>query len=58
MDKAHQFQCPNCGYTYDEQHGDENEGFPPGTRWLQIPNDWACPDCAVREKVDFVLKQH
>ena len=58
LDTPHQFQCPNCGYIYDESRGEENEGFPPGTRWLQIPNDWPCPDCAVREKVDFVLKQH
>ena len=29
------------------------EGFPAGTRWEQIPDDWCCPDCAVREKVDF-----
>ena len=20
----------------------------------QIPDDWCCPDCGVREKVDFV----
>ena len=58
IETTHQFQCPNCGYTYDERHGDEKEGFPAGTRWLQIPDDWPCPDCAVREKIDFVLKQH
>jgi alkane 1-monooxygenase len=49
-----QFQCTDCGYIYDESVGCEREGFPPGTRWSQIPDDWPCPDCAVREKVDFV----
>lgn len=22
-------------------------------RWSAIPDDWACPQCAVRDKVDF-----
>lgn len=48
------YQCPDCGYVYDEVAGDPHEGFPPGTTWKNIPEDWACPDCAVRDKVDFV----
>ncbi len=45
--------CPACGYVYDEQAGHPREGFPPGTPWSQVPEDWACPDCGVRDKVDF-----
>jgi alkane 1-monooxygenase len=48
------YQCTDCGYVYDEAQGCPREGFAPGTRWAQIPQDWACPDCAVREKPDFV----
>jgi alkane 1-monooxygenase len=48
------FQCTDCGYVYDESIGCAREGFPPGTRWSQIPDSWPCPDCAVREKLDFV----
>ncbi len=51
---ATRFRCTDCGYIYDEAEGCEREGFPPGTRWTQIPDNWPCPDCAVREKVDFV----
>ena len=51
---AMQYQCPGCGYTYDEAEGDAREGFPPGTPWSAIPEDWCCPDCAVRDKPDFV----
>ncbi len=51
---ATQYQCTDCGYIYDEARGCESEGFPAGTKWAQIPDDWPCPDCAVREKVDFV----
>ncbi len=45
--------CPVCDYVYDEAKGAAREGFPPETRWDQIPDDWCCPDCGVREKVDF-----
>lgn len=49
-----QLACPGCGYVYDEAKGEPREGFAPGTRWTQVPDDWACPLCAVREKPDFV----
>jgi alkane 1-monooxygenase len=47
-------RCPGCGYTYDVVSGDEREGFAAGTAWADIPESWCCPDCGVREKVDFV----
>ncbi len=50
---ATRHQCPGCGYVYNESIGCPQEGFPPGTRWSQIPETWACPDCAVRDKPDF-----
>jgi len=50
------YRCPSCGYTYDEQSGNPREGFPPGTAWSEVPDDWPCPDCGVRDKVDFELE--
>jgi alkane 1-monooxygenase len=47
-------RCPGCGYTYEVDAGNELEGFAAGTAWKDIPDDWCCPDCGVREKVDFV----
>ena len=47
-------RCPGCGYTYEVAAGNELEGFAAGTAWSEIPDDWCCPDCGVREKVDFV----
>ena len=47
-------RCPGCGYVYDVTAGDEHEGFAAGTAWADIPDTWCCPDCGVREKVDFV----
>ena len=47
------FRCPECGYVYDESQGDEHEGYRPGTPFEALPDDFACPDCAVRLKEDF-----
>ena len=47
-------KCPSCSYVYEVAAGDEHEGFPAGTAWNEIPDDWCCPDCGVREKIDFV----
>ncbi len=48
--------CPGCGYRYEVAAGDEHEGFAAGTPWAEIPRNWPCPDCGVREKLDFVLE--
>jgi alkane 1-monooxygenase len=47
-------RCPGCGYTYDQTAGAPREGFPAGTPWSAVPDSWCCPDCGVREKIDFV----
>lgn len=47
------WRCPSCEYTYEEEAGHPREGFPPGTPWAAVPDDWACPDCGVRDKIDF-----
>ena len=47
------YRCPVCDYTYDEAAGAPREGFPAGTPWADVPDDWNCPDCGVRDKVDF-----
>lgn len=46
--------CPGCGYVFDETLGDTHEGYPPGTPFESLPDDFVCPDCAVRHKEDFV----
>ena len=47
------YSCPECGHVYDEAVGNPREGFPPGTPFSAVPDDWTCPDCGVRDKVDF-----
>ena len=49
--------CPGCGYRYEVAAGDEHEGFAAGTAWAEIPRDWTCPDCGVRDKLDFLVEE-
>lgn len=46
------FICLACGYIYDEELGDPEDGLPAGTRFKDIPDDWQCPLCGVT-KNDF-----
>lgn len=48
------YRCQQCGFEYDEAQGWEEEGFPAGTRWDDIPEDWTCPDCGAA-KADFAM---
>lgn len=47
-----QFICDACGLIYNEAEGDADSGLAPGTRFTDIPDDWACPLCGVT-KADF-----
>ncbi len=47
-------QCPECGYVYDDETGDQHEGYAAGTPFEQLPDEFVCPDCSVRYKEDFI----
>ena len=44
--------CNVCGYVYDEELGDPDNGIDPGTTWAELPDDFVCPLCGVG-KEDF-----
>ena len=48
------YECVICGFIYDEAEGMPDDGFPKGTKWADIPEDWECPDCGI-SKSDFDL---
>ena len=48
------WMCLLCGYLYDEAKGCPEDGIPPGTRWEDVPPNWACPECGAR-KEDFEM---
>ena len=41
------YVCTVCGYVYDPEAGDPDNGIAPGTAWEDVPEDWVCPLCAV-----------
>ena len=41
------YVCDACGYVYDEELGDPENGIEPGTPWDELPEDFACPLCGV-----------
>lgn len=49
-----QYICHACGHIYNEADGDPDSGLAAGTRFADIPEDWACPLCGVT-KSDFEI---
>lgn len=37
--------CKTCGYVYDPDEGDDDQGVPPDTPFDEVPGDWSCPNC-------------
>jgi len=42
MDK---YRCIVCGYIYDPDEGDIDNGVEAGTAFENLPDDWVCPVC-------------
>ena len=41
------YVCIICGYTYDEQLGDPDNGIEEGTLWDDLDDSFECPGCGV-----------
>lgn len=54
LNEMSDYRCPECGYVFSEEAGDAHEGYPPGTAFASLPDDFVCPDCSVQRKEDFV----
>ncbi len=46
------YLCEPCGYVYDPEVGDPDNGIPPDTAFEDLPEDWECPICGA-SKADF-----
>lgn len=42
---ADRYECQVCGYVYDPQKGDPDNGVGPGTAFDELPTNWVCPVC-------------
>ncbi|MDW8165719.1 MAG: rubredoxin [Elusimicrobiota bacterium] len=45
--KMKKYVCSVCGYIYDPEKGDPENGIKPGTSFEELPQDWVCPVCGV-----------
>lgn len=41
------YVCNVCGWVYDEEVGDPDNGIALGTKFEDLPADFACPLCGV-----------
>ena len=39
------YVCDICGWEYDEELGDPENGIAPGTKFEDLPDDFVCPLC-------------
>ena len=47
MGSVKRYKCTVCGYIYDPEKGDPDNGISPGTAFEALPADWVCPVCGV-----------
>ena len=40
------YVCP-CGYVYDPEKGEPEQGVAPGTAWEDVPANFECPVCGL-----------
>ncbi|OUN03335.1 rubredoxin [Flavonifractor sp. An92] len=45
------YVCTACGYVYDPEVGDPDNGIAPGTPFEALPEDWVCPLCSLGKDV-------
>ena len=50
------YVCTICGYVYNPELGDPDNGVAAGTNWEDVPDDWECPVCGA-PKDDFEKEQ-
>ncbi len=48
--------CELCGYEYDPEAGDPDNGIEEDTEFDDLPDDWVCPMCGA-SKDDFEAEE-
>ena len=52
------YVCDVCGYIYDPEVGDPDNGVEPGTAFEDVPEDWVCPLCSVGKDQFSVVEDY
>lgn len=55
LQNMEKYTCDLCGYVYDPEVGDPDNGIAPGTAFEDLPSNWTCPICGV-DKSSFSKK--
>lgn len=45
MENMQKYRCTVCGYIYDPDEGDPENGIAPGAPFDELPENWSCPLC-------------
>ncbi|MDE6482399.1 MAG: rubredoxin [Rikenellaceae bacterium] len=45
------YKCTVCGWIYDPEIGDPDNGIEPGTPFEDLPEDFLCPLCGEGKEV-------
>ena len=45
------YVCTVSGWEYDEEKGAPEQGIAPGTKFEDLPEDFACPLCGVGKEL-------
>ena len=51
------YLCTACGYVYDPEKGDPENGVPAGTSFENLPDDWVCPLCGLGKEVFELINE-
>lgn len=50
------YECGPCGYIYNPDEGDPDNGIAPGTPFENLPDDWVCPVCGLGKEEFHVVE--
>lgn len=45
------YRCLGCGYEYNPEIGDQDNGISTGISFEDLPNTWACPQCKAKKEM-------
>lgn len=45
------YKCDDCGFVYDPDEGDIDNGIDPETEFEDLPEDWECPMCGAPKAI-------
>ena len=48
-------ECKICWTAYEPEKGDETRQIPPHTGFVNLPEDWTCPECGA-PKEQFMVR--